>query len=837
MATGRRSSGRRSTGGPVNYAEPVLVDDEDDEMLQDDDSKQARQEQIKKELAAARLAKKKRDEDDADFGKLTKKEKKKKKKAKQVEYKGKLSNIFTLPMDLLSTIFSELDPLDLLHLSRANKQLNQFLDSREAIPIWSISRRNLELYVPKAGVYDYYGDRISEETYETVQMPTRPTHLTETAYARLLFENECSNCDGKVLHTDYALGIKLCKTCRKDSIVKKHVAVDALKAGKKKAVVEEIVFSLVSQPYAYRSDAYYLPAIISLHDEIKDKKRKLRKKGEYDAWLAAKKEELEEQDKASQSRAVAIRDWLPRFKQYGRLDTRRAERAKYQQILKRKEEKEAARAVLAANRLPAIQEYASREPWYNGPHWNAFIESTSGKRLMHKATEFSEAEWNSIKASLEAEMVARKAFADSLADWNRKGAMRSCITARAAVDIPSTIHALKGSMNIAGELLALPAVAPLLDLQAPVHDGYGTFDDDVSDDEYYYDAGDRAAREEYRANREMAWKEALPDIIVQLRDRQIWILSDLVDKLAAKGTVQKTAAQILDTLGHDPDASPVHVKVEKEENGPEEALQRVKELQQAHHPQVRALRALYAALTDLRAVFSCRTCKPRRWESEAVLKIQTALSHTHFIHETRERKYDPPSTITSYERLYGRDAPLTVPVKWRSEDVVHFPSAGPAIDLLLAAIAEHNEVTRVKQEETAAAEAAALAKKANAASRAATDGDADRGSTKSQSSDEDDIKPLISMKPSVGIVVGPKTLADIVAFDAKYRFICTKNQNCDRRVPWQKKVYKKLQRNWDAMTVHLMDHIHAAQDAEEILITVSSIGIVRKTAYSDHPYM
>lgn len=96
-----------------------------------------------------------------------------------------------------------------------------------------------------------------------------------------------------------------------------------------------------------------LPALISLHDEIKDKKRKLRKKGEYDAWLSAKKEEKEEQDKTSQSRALAIGHWLPRFKQYGRLDTRRAERAKYQQIIKRKEEKEAAQAVLAANRLPA----------------------------------------------------------------------------------------------------------------------------------------------------------------------------------------------------------------------------------------------------------------------------------------------------------------------------------------------------------------------------------------------------------------------------------------------------------------------------------------------------
>lgn len=209
-------------------------------------------------------------------------------------------------------------------------------------------------------------------------------------------------------------------------------------------------------------------------------------------------------------------------------------------------------------------------------------------------------------------------------------------------------------------------------------------------------------------------------------------------------------------------------------------------------------------MTDrlLRLLLLLGTCKPRRGESEAVLKIQTALSHEHFIHETRERKYEASSTLTGYQTPYGVRAPLTVPAKWRSEDVVHFPSAGPAIDLLLATIARHNEETKIKQYVTAAAEVAALSEKTNAASKAAANADADGASTIPLSSDEDDVKPLainLYAKPSVGIVVGPKTLADIDAFNTQYRFTCTKNQNCDRRVPWQKKVYKKLQRDWDAM--------------------------------------
>lgn len=154
-------------------------------------------------------------------------------------------------------------------------------------------------------MYDYYGDRISEDTYETVQMPPRPANLTETAYARLLFENECSvsvsvplnrfagasvktrfasarHCDCRIAMARFTTqtmrsaksSVRPARRTRKwirllpgssvayvypyGSIVKKHVAVEALKAGKKKAVVEEIVFSLVTQPYNYRSDTYYV---------------------------------------------------------------------------------------------------------------------------------------------------------------------------------------------------------------------------------------------------------------------------------------------------------------------------------------------------------------------------------------------------------------------------------------------------------------------------------------------------------------------------------------------------------------------------------------------------
>lgn len=205
---------------------------------------------------------------------------------------GKLSSIFALPMDLLAVvrtpadlsrnmcalaahadsdpfctqIFSELEPLNLLHLSRANKQcvrihsepcvtairpqiltclcnlsrLNTFLSSRDASPIWAACRKNLVLYIPKVPGDSPFNYDTWEEisgALEPLHMPARPACLTDVAYTRLLFESLCSvsliifhggqlltlltshgptvqACGGMYAGSEYwSQGMKVCRSC------------------------------------------------------------------------------------------------------------------------------------------------------------------------------------------------------------------------------------------------------------------------------------------------------------------------------------------------------------------------------------------------------------------------------------------------------------------------------------------------------------------------------------------------------------------------------------------------------------------------------------------------
>lgn len=126
------------------------------------------------------------------------------------------------------------------------------------------------------------------------------------------------------------------------SLVNKQTALGALKGSQRKAVIEKVVFDLVPLPdkkgYYYVSLASFifhrsgevadlpsylylrqLPAVFTLHDEIKEKKRTLKKEGEYDAWIDAKKKERKEQATSAKERADATWVWLRKYKQFGKV--------------------------------------------------------------------------------------------------------------------------------------------------------------------------------------------------------------------------------------------------------------------------------------------------------------------------------------------------------------------------------------------------------------------------------------------------------------------------------------------------------------------------------------
>ena len=55
---------------------------------------------------------------------------------------GELERLKEMPVDILLEIFGNLDPIDLLHLSRVSKGLRDILYSSNAIYLWHLVRPN-----------------------------------------------------------------------------------------------------------------------------------------------------------------------------------------------------------------------------------------------------------------------------------------------------------------------------------------------------------------------------------------------------------------------------------------------------------------------------------------------------------------------------------------------------------------------------------------------------------------------------------------------------------------------------------------------------------------------
>lgn len=203
--------------------------------------------------------------------------------------------------------------------------------------------------------------------------------------------------------------------------------------------------------------------------------------------------------------------------------------------------------------------------------------------------------------------------------------------------IPSAVPELsRKRFSFVGEVHQLPAAQPFFDLVAPSREDYPDYVDWV------------LVQDDFDKNRDRAFKKALPDITVQLRDRQIAILSDLVDKLAEQGTIETTSAQILATIadtepptndedveeaagsGSDGEGDDHAVKAEDVDHSMssgeepagktaattsgsiETSKERMQKLKASSNPQVQALRALYANITGFRAVFLCRAYLDQR---------------------------------------------------------------------------------------------------------------------------------------------------------------------------------------------------------------------------------
>ncbi|KAJ7775181.1 hypothetical protein B0H16DRAFT_1408474 [Mycena metata] len=105
--------------------------------------------------------------------------------------RGKLRFITEMPLDILFEIFSELLPVDLLHLSRASKALRAILLRKSSIFLWKQAFLNVTDAAP----------------------PPLPEDLNEAQYTNLLWGKHCYFCGVFTSHVLWECRVRTCKAC------------------------------------------------------------------------------------------------------------------------------------------------------------------------------------------------------------------------------------------------------------------------------------------------------------------------------------------------------------------------------------------------------------------------------------------------------------------------------------------------------------------------------------------------------------------------------------------------------------------------------------------------
>ncbi|KAI0705067.1 hypothetical protein C8T65DRAFT_830619 [Cerioporus squamosus] len=106
--------------------------------------------------------------------------------------RGGLQDMPKMPLDILFEIFGFLHPRDLLNLARTTKEFRAFLMSRDAAHFWEKARKQVR------------------------DIPDKPAHLSEPAYANLLFFTHCHNClkGGAHVTAYWEVAARYCASCR-----------------------------------------------------------------------------------------------------------------------------------------------------------------------------------------------------------------------------------------------------------------------------------------------------------------------------------------------------------------------------------------------------------------------------------------------------------------------------------------------------------------------------------------------------------------------------------------------------------------------------------------------
>ncbi|KAK7680586.1 hypothetical protein QCA50_016368 [Cerrena zonata] len=120
--------------------------------------------------------------------------------------RGRLQELPNMPLDIIFEVFSHMDPMSLLNLTRTTKAFRQLLlNRRTAATFWRNARGN----VPS--------------------LPECPVYMSEPAFANLCFDSHCHKCLRSNIHNvSWAFRARYCRDCRPHMVVERLEAKDML---------------------------------------------------------------------------------------------------------------------------------------------------------------------------------------------------------------------------------------------------------------------------------------------------------------------------------------------------------------------------------------------------------------------------------------------------------------------------------------------------------------------------------------------------------------------------------------------------------------------------------
>ncbi|KAI1789085.1 hypothetical protein LXA43DRAFT_1022431 [Ganoderma leucocontextum] len=120
-----------------------------------------------------------------------------KRKGKGRQMIGTLSEFMNMPLDIFFQVAAHLHPLDILNLARTSKSLRSIVLAKTSRLAWIVSLASVDA------------------------LPPCPGNMSEPCYAALLFDHHCFLCAAnRARWVDYAIRLRLCKTCYKVNIRK-----------------------------------------------------------------------------------------------------------------------------------------------------------------------------------------------------------------------------------------------------------------------------------------------------------------------------------------------------------------------------------------------------------------------------------------------------------------------------------------------------------------------------------------------------------------------------------------------------------------------------------------